>query len=999
MTEIAVVGIDSRFPHAATTDALWQLLMNRGVATSVVPAARWDIGRFHSDSPRPGTMNTRYANFIDDADIFDNEFFGISPVEAAALDPQQRLVLQSAWRAIEDAALDPRSLAGTDTGVFVGMMSSEWGALNMLDYPALTPQRGIGGGHSMVANRVSYHLNLTGPSVTVDTACSASLMAVHLACQALSCGDSDLVIAAGVNLMLTPALSIFYTQAGLSAPDGRCKPFSAEADGIGRGEGVGTVVLRRLNDALADRQPVYAVIVGSATNQDGKSNGITAPSRWSQSKVMLRALDRAGAAAPDVTFIEAHGTGTMLGDIIEANALGDLHRTRGDRPCMLGSIKGNIGHLEGAAGVAGLIKSALALAHGVLPPTVAAAGPSAALRLEQQGLQLATTSVQLGDKQVLGGVSSYGLGGSNVHVVLASPPAPVDAIAAPPASKHGPGEDAQVGVLTVSAHSPAALRRNTATLAHALDASSTHDVAALCYTSNRVKSSLKHRFAVAGTRGDLVRALHSYVAAAPGIDEPSSHRGGSPRIGLLCTGQGAQYPGMTRALYRSCPPYRAHLTRAAAAVDPTLAAPGGLLNLMFSDSPAIHHTRYAQPALFAVSYALGAALLELGVEPAFLTGHSVGEFAAAVLAEVLTLDDAARLVVSRGQLMQQLPAGGAMSAVDVPATDVAALVAAEPSCGIAAVNGPRSTVVSGPAEAVDRITRTLAARGAKVTSLAVSHAFHSPLMAPAQAAFREIAGAVSPRKAKIPLVSTLRGGVVDGSDMDADYWAAQLTSTVRFADAIATATTQAPPTHLVELGPRSTLLALARRCGIATQTRTMAPCGGPDADAAGFARVAAQLYADGLTIRFDNLYHDESRTLKRLPPYAFGDGSRFWRELGTAPAAASAVASSARPAAGTASTPCAEPDTHAERGTVAAAVRHLIADIGGYTADQIDPDALLAEDLGYDSLLQLRLIDRLRTAYPQLEDAPVHELLPVISKVDDLVRFVADRIASDEVIR
>ncbi len=427
MTEIAVVGIDCRFPGAATADALWQLLMNRDVAASVVPAARWDIDRFHSDQPRPGTMNTRHAHFIDDADIFDHEFFGISPVEAAALDPQQRLVLQSAWRAIEDAALDPRSLAGTDTGVFVGMMSSEWGALNMLDYPGLTPQRGIGGGHSMVANRVSYHLNLTGPSVTVDTACSSSLTAVHLACQALTCGDSDLVVAAGVNLMLTPALSIFYTQAGLSAPDGRCKPFSADADGIGRGEGVGTVVLRRLTDAVADRQPVYAIIAGSATNQDGKSNGITAPNRWSQSKVMLRALDRADAAARDVTFVEAHGTGTMLGDMIEANALGDLHRTGRDRPCLLGSIKGNIGHPEGAAGIAALIKSSLALAHGVLPPTVAAAGPNPALRLEQQGLQLATTPVPLGEKQVLAGVSSYGLGGSNVHVMLASPPAPSDA--------------------------------------------------------------------------------------------------------------------------------------------------------------------------------------------------------------------------------------------------------------------------------------------------------------------------------------------------------------------------------------------------------------------------------------------------------------------------------------------------------------------------------------------------------------------------------------------
>jgi acyl transferase domain-containing protein len=992
MTKIAVVGIDCRFPGAPTADALWQLLSNGDVAASVVPAARWDIDRYHSEQPKPGTMNSRYAHFINDVDLFDHEFFGISPVEAAALDPQQRLVLQSAWRAIEDAALDPRALAGTNTGVYVGMMSSEWGAINMHDYAGLTPQRAIGGGHAMVANRVSYHLNLAGPSVTVDSACSSSLMAVHLACQALTCGDSDLIVAAGVNLMLTPALSIFYTQAGLSAPDGRCKPFDADADGIGRGEGIGTVVLRRLTDALADRQPIYAIIAGSATNQDGKSNGITAPNRWSQFNVMQRALDRAGAAARDVTFVEAHGTGTTLGDMIEANALGDLHRTGRDRPCLLGSIKGNIGHTEGAAGIASLIKASLALAHGVLPPTIAHAGPNPALRLEQQGLQLATSPVSLGEEHVLAGVSSYGLGGSNVHVLLASPP-PVEAIPTRPASTH---DDAEIGVVTVSAHSPAALRRNAATLADALDASSSHDVAALCYTSNQVKSSLKHRFAVAGTQFDLARALHSYANATPVTDEPSRHQGDRLRVGLLCTGQGAQYPGMTRALYRACRPYRDHLIRAGAAVDQTLDGSGGLLNLMFSDNAVIHETRYAQPALFAVSYALGAALLDLGVEPAFLIGHSVGEFAAAALTEVLTLDETARLVVARGRLMQQLPAGGAMSAVDVPADDVAALVAAEQSCGIAAVNGPRSTVLSGPAEAVDRITGVLAADGAKVTQLTVSHAFHCPLMAPAQAAFRAIASTVIPRKAKIPLISTKHGRVVDGTDMDADYWAAQLTSTVRFADAIATGTTLAAPTHLIELGPRSTLLALARGCGVAPQIRTLAPCVGLNDDGAGVARIAACLYTDGMTTRFEALYHDESHALKRLPPYAFGDGTRFWRTLDTAPTAAPAP--SAQPTAGRAAHLHPEPDADnaMPRNTIAANVRRFIADIGGYTTGEIDPNALLGKDLGFDSLLQVRLIDRLRAEYPQLENAPVDELVFVINSVHDLVQYVTHRITIKE---
>lgn len=978
MMPIAVVGMDCRFPCATDIDELWRLLMDGAVAKSVVPAARWDIDRFHSSELRPGTMNTRYAHFIDDADLFDHEFFGISPVEAAALDPQQRLVLQSVWRALEDAAIDPRALAGTDAGVFVGMMLSEWGALNLLDFGALTSQRGIGGGHSMVANRVSYHLNLIGPSVTVDTACSSSLTAVHLGCQALASGDTDLVVASGVNILLTPALSIFYTQAGLSAPDGTCKPFSANADGIGRGEGVGTVVLRRLDDAVADGQPIHSIIVGSATNQDGKSSGITAPNRWAQTKVMQRALDRAGAAASDVTFVEAHGTGTTLGDMIEANALGDLHRAGRAAPCLLGSIKGNIGHTEGAAGIASLIKASLALSRKTLPPTVASAGPNPALRLDQQGLALATAAADLGEGPALAGVSSFGIGGSNVHVLLTTAPA---------AAAAREVRDDEVGVITVSAHSQDALRRNATALANALDDGCNDvDIAALCYTSNKVKSSLKHRFAAAGTRNELIGALLGYDMSAR--TEPTRRRGGRLRVGLLCTGQGAQYAGMTKALYRVCPPYREHLTRAAAAVDATFTGPDGLLGSMFGGSDAIDSTEYAQPALFAVSYGIGAALLDLGVEPTFLIGHSVGEFAAAALAEVLTLEEAASLVVARGAVMQRLPMVGAMYAVDVPAERVANLVAEEPSCGIAAINGPASTVVSGPADAVKRITTALALDGARITPLPVSHAFHSPLMAPAQEALRAIADTVTPRKATIPIISTVHGTVIDGTDMDADYWAAQLTSTVRFADAMRTAATQASPTHLVELGPRTTLLTLARRSGIDMDVAAMAPCVGPDDDGAGFARVVARLYSDGLTTQFEHLYGAESRTLKRLPPYVFGDGSRFWRALdtaavtGSAPTATSVAAAEPDPASDTADT-----------APLASRIRQLIADIGGYAVEQIDPNALLGADLGYDSLLQVRLVESIRTEYPELQEASIGELLSAIENVDDVVRYVADRLA------
>ena len=369
MTPIAVVGIDCRFPGAPDKDAFWRLLMDGVVTDTEVPLQRWDIDAYYHPDGVAGSMNTRRAHFIDDVDAFDYDFFGIAPIEAAALDPQQRLLLQASWRALEDAGIDPRSLAGTPTGVFVGMMSSEWSSRQMFDFPAVTAFRGAGSGYFMTANRISYHLNLTGPSMAIDSACSSSLMAVHQGCAALRSGDTDTVIAAGANLLLTPALSIFYTQAGLSAPDGRCKPFGQRADGIGRGEGVAAVVLRRLDDAIADGQPIYAVVKSSVANHDGRSNGITAPSRRSQVELMRRALSLAEVEAGQIDFVEAHGTGTFLGDMIEANALGDIHKTRDGEPCLLGSVKGNIGHTEGSAGIAAFIKACLALHHRVLPPT------------------------------------------------------------------------------------------------------------------------------------------------------------------------------------------------------------------------------------------------------------------------------------------------------------------------------------------------------------------------------------------------------------------------------------------------------------------------------------------------------------------------------------------------------------------------------------------------------------------------------------------------------
>nr|WP_246597686.1 polyketide synthase [Nocardia tengchongensis] len=455
---IAIVGIDCRFPQAPDPEALWALLMAGGDAITEVPGNRWRTADFHDPAGGPGKVNNRTGGFLTDADAFDNEFFGIAPREAEAMDPQQRLLLQSAWRAFEDATLDPRGQAGSNTGVFVGVMANEWATVQMRDYQRITPQIGSGNGYFMTANRINYQFDLKGPSMAVDTACSSSLVAVHQACVALRAGECDQALAAGVNITVTPALNVFYTQAGLSAPGGRCKPFSGKADGIGRGEGVGVLVLRRLADARAAGLPIYALIAGSAVNNDGRSNGITAPNRWAQQQVVAEAYRRAGVAAEQVAFLEAHGTGTVLGDMIEAKALGAVHAARREQPCAIGSIKGNLGHTEGAAGIAGVIKVALSLHHRVVPPTRYAAEENPRLRLAEYGLRLAAEPMALPDGRIHGAVSSFGMGGTNAHMLLASVP-PVPAVT----------PSGGVGVLTLSSNDREGLQRNAVRLADRLD--------------------------------------------------------------------------------------------------------------------------------------------------------------------------------------------------------------------------------------------------------------------------------------------------------------------------------------------------------------------------------------------------------------------------------------------------------------------------------------------------------------------------------------------------
>ncbi|MFI2472456.1 type I polyketide synthase [Nocardia xishanensis] len=967
---IAIVGIDCRFPQAPDAQALWALLMAGADAVADVPGQRWHADDFHDSAGAPGKVNNRTGGFLADAEAFDNEFFGIAPREAEAMDPQQRLLLQSAWRAFEDATLDPRGQAGSNTGVFVGVMANEWAGVQMRDYARITPQTGSGNGYFMTANRLSYQLDLKGPSMAIDTACSSSLVAVHQACVALRAGECDQAIAAGVNIAVTPALNVFYTQAGLSAPDGRCKPFSGKADGIGRGEGAAVLVLRRLADAQAEGLPIYALITGSAVNNDGRSNGITAPNRWAQQQVITEAYRRAGVTADQIAFLEAHGTGTVLGDMIEVKALGAVHAARRARPCAIGSIKGNLGHTEGAAGIAGLIKVALSLHHRAVPPTRYAADENARLRMAEHGLRLLAEPMKLPHGRIHGTVSSFGMGGTNAHMLLASAPA---------ASQ--PPETAGGGVFTLSSNDRDGLRRNVARFAERLAKDSTA-LSRLCWSTNRVKSSGRHRLSlVVRDREDAVEALRDCARDDASLDA-NSGVARRPSIGWLFTGQSAQYPGMSRALYDTSAAYR----RALVEVDESMAAHlhRSVAELLLGDGELVHRTEFAQPAIFAVEYALAKVLLELGVEPAWLLGHSVGEFAVAAVAGVFSLDDACRLVVARGRLMQRLPEGGAMLAVRETPEAAAELIANEPEVALAAINGPREVVVSGAAHAIARLGALLADRGVTARPLTVSHAFHSPLMAPMREEFAQVARECVYHPPSIPVYSTLRGRLLEtGEPMDACYWIEHVEATVRFADA-ATAALATEPTRLIEIGPKRTLAPMLGRANPDLDIPMLAPCPGPHATGDELADTVAALYRDGLDPNWDALYEPGDRVRQRVGGYEFDASHRYWidtpspespttpsqhteettmdqlitlfREQAAVLAAAAKAApeAEAKPIVGTQPI---QPRSISESRQVgattglAAVVRAETARVSGFPAAKLKDGQTISGDLGFDSIM------------------------------------------------
>lgn len=885
---IAIVGMACRFPGGASSpEAYWRLLRDGVDAIAEVPIDRWDIDAYYNPDPdAPGKMSTRWGGFLPDIDAFDPQFFGISPREATSIDPQHRLVLEVSWEALERAGLAPDRLAGSLTGVFIGISTNDYSRLQFKhgDPENIDMYLSTGNALSVAAGRLSYLLGLQGPSLAVDTACSSSLVAVHLACQSLRNSECHTALAGGVNVILAPEVSIMLSKAHMMAADGRCKTFDASADGFVRGEGCGIVVLKRLGDALAHGDPILALIRGTAINQDGRSSGLTAPNGLSQQAVIRAALANGRVEPRQVSYIETHGTGTSLGDPIEVRSLADVlceGRPATDR-LMLGSAKTNLGHLESAAGIAGLIKTVLALQHHEIPPHLHLKEPNSYIPWSELAMTVpAERTPWLSDgRPRLAGVSSFGFGGTNAHAVLEEAPAQEEAESAIERSSH---------LLCLSARDETALRELAERYSDCLAEDSRTSLADIAYTANTGRAHCAQRLALIGESTAAVR--EKLIAFRNGEDTPGSLRGqvecaGPPKVAFLFTGQGSQYVGMGRCLYETQPTFRKILDQCDDLLRPYLDQP--LLSILYPDSTLdgpqskIDETAYTQPALFALEYALAQLWRSWGITPRAVLGHSVGEYVAACLAGLFSLEDGLKLIAERGRLMQALPRGGAMAAIFANAASVSEAIAPYANCvSIAAINGPRNTVISGDASAVEAIGAAMRAAGTRVERLSVSHAFHSPLIEPMLDAFERAAAQMRYAAPQIDLISNVTGRpIAADAILDARYWRRHARETVRFSSGIETLHALGCNVF-IEIGPSPTLLGMGQKCLTEDAGLWIPSLRKRRDDWQQLLDSLGTLYIHGLPVDWQGFDRDYTRHRAVLPTYPF-QRRRYWlREAAT----------------------------------------------------------------------------------------------------------------------
>lgn len=888
---IAIIGVGCRFPGAKDPHTFWRLLCDGVDAVTEVPGERWDIGKFYNqNTSMPGKMNSRWGGFLGQVDQFDAQFFGISPREAARMDPQQRLLLEVVWEALEDAGQVPEHLAGTPTGVFIGIANSDYGRMQFSDPELSDAYAGTGSAFSVSANRISYLLDWRGPSMAVDTACSSSLVAVHLACQSLWNGEATLALVGGVNLILSPELTVNFTKAGFMAPDGRCKAFAAGANGYVRGEGAGAVLLKPLARALDEGDPVYAVIRGSSVNQDGRTNGLTAPNRQAQEAMLHQAYQRAGVSPGRVQYVEAHGTGTALGDPIEAKALGSIlaiGRSPGDPPCMVGSVKTNIGHLEAAAGIAGLIKVALSLRYGMIPPSLHFSEPNPYIPFAELPLQVQTTLTpwprNKNRSSALAGVSSFGFGGTNAHVVLEEAFQTKASSSVKEALISNPAQ-----LLPLSARSPAALEA----LAHAyqdvLGPQESRDLLPLsdiCYTASARRNHHDYRLAiVAHTHEELSRCLGTYLKgeACQGMVSGRKDLAGRPQLAFVFPGQGSQWVGMGRQLLEQEPVFAEALARCEQAMQPYVDwSLHDILTAEEEHSP-LEQIEVIQPTIFAIQVALAALWRSWGIVPDAVVGHSMGEVAAAYVAGSLSLEDATQVICRRSKLLRRVRGQGAMAVVELSLEQAEQVVAQYVDrLSVAVSNSPRSTVLSGEPAALEEVLSRLDQHNVFCRRVNVDVASHSPQMEPLRAELLQALHELQPRLTTIPMYSTVTNALCTGQELDATYWVRNLRDPVRFATTLQRLVAGGH-TLFLELSPHPVLLAAIQEgLDYLSKEGVVLPSirRGQGERAVLLASLGA-LYAHGYPVDWRKLYPGGGRCVP-LPTYPW-QRKRFWLEGVTA---------------------------------------------------------------------------------------------------------------------
>lgn len=879
---IAVIGMSCRFPGGANSpDDYWKLLRNGVDAIREIPAERWDVDRFYDpDRNAPGKAYTRYGGFIDDIAGFDASFFNISPREAESLDPHQRILLEVCWEALEYANLIPENLYGANAGVYIGVSSLDQ-ILNRIGEVPLSeigPYHGTGCALAPIAGRVSYNFGFTGPSFVMDTACSSSLLSLHLASEGLRRRECDLALAGGVHFLFHPGYFVAFSKASMLSADGRCKTFDATANGYARGEGCGVLVLKRREDALRDGDSILALIRGSAVNQDGASGGLTVPSGPSQEQVVRQALARGGIDPAQVSYIEAHGTGTPLGDPIEIGALGNVFR----QPLFVGSVKTNIGHLEASAGIAAAMKVILAMRHQQIPPHLHLRNPNPLIPWANLPLTIPTCLTPWPttlDNERIAGISAFAFSGTNVHLVL-SDTIKTTTLAPPTTAPESPRAQ---HLLILSARSLNALQALARKWSTGPLSEEQVDFAGLCTTAATCRTAFSQRLAIVARDAETARvALAQFADKGEAEGVQSSHlEPGRPKVAFLFTGQGSQAVGMGQELYHSEPVFRTTLDQC----DRLLRVEWGhsLLELLYPEDEAnrttqatlLDATANTQPALFALEYALAQLWQSWGIRPTALLGHSVGEYVAACLAGVFSLEEGIRLIVARARLMQALPAGGAMAAVLADPTRVEAEVAAQGGgLTVAAYNGPRNTVISGPAAPLEAVLSRFESQEIEYRRLAVSHAFHSVLMEPMLEEFRHIASRITYAAPRVPIISNVSGKVVGPEIATADYWVRHVRAPVRFSAGVQELL-RLGCGLLIEVGPAAILTGMARQ-NLDAQVVCVASLHKRKSDTEALLGALGTYWLHGGEVNWPVVVGPPRRDL-RLPTYPFQHQS-YWRK-------------------------------------------------------------------------------------------------------------------------